>query len=191
MVTIERLTGKTWWSTTESFWQIRAVCCQNNFGMKQLYYSTMPSPIGTLTLLASANGLVAIYMESHVVSKHANWFEDDHALEETRLQLESYFAGQRREFDLPLDLIGTPFQLRVWHALREIPFGETMTYGEQARKIGNSAASRAVGMANGKNPVSIIVPCHRVIGKNGALTGFGGGLERKRFLLDLEQSVLG
>ena len=101
-------------------------------------------------------------------------------------QLDEYFAGERTEFDVPLDPVGTEFQLRAWAALRRIPYGETRSYGEQARTIGAPAAVRAVGAANGRNPISIIVPCHRVVGSNGSLTGFGGGLDAKRYLLDLE-----
>ncbi|HYM67200.1 MAG TPA: methylated-DNA--[protein]-cysteine S-methyltransferase, partial [Patescibacteria group bacterium] len=101
-------------------------------------------------------------------------------------QLGEYFAGRRTDFDVPLEMEGTPFQLRVWEALREIGYGETISYGELARRIGNPSASRAVGMANGCNPIAVIVPCHRVIGANGTLTGYGGGVERKRLLLDLE-----
>jgi O-6-methylguanine DNA methyltransferase len=106
-------------------------------------------------------------------------------------QLGAYFRGERRSFDLPLSMAGTPFQQRVWQALRDIPFGETVSYGEVARRIGAPDAFRAVGAANGQNPVPIIVPCHRVIGASGALTGFGGGIERKRWLLDHERAVSG
>ena len=102
------------------------------------------------------------------------------------MQLEEYFAGRRTRFDLPLDLQGTPFQRRVWSALLAIPYGETLTYGELARRIGRPAAARAVGHANGSNPISVIVPCHRLIGANGTLVDYGGGIERKRFLLSLE-----
>jgi methylated-DNA-[protein]-cysteine S-methyltransferase len=107
--------------------------------------------------------------------------------ERAEAQLAEYFAGRRRVFDLPLALRGTPFQRAVWTALLDIPYGETASYGELAQLLGKPAASRAVGLANGKNPVSIIVPCHRVIGSTGSLTGYGGGLERKRYLLDFER----
>jgi methylated-DNA-[protein]-cysteine S-methyltransferase len=106
-------------------------------------------------------------------------------------QLTEYFAGQRTEFDLPLEMAGTDFQRRVWAALREIPYGETVSYGELARGLGQASASRAVGLANGKNPFAVVVPCHRVVGSDGSLTGYGGGLDRKRFLLALEQRVSG
>lgn len=116
------------------------------------------------------------------------WEVDDNAFPDAVEQLAEYFAGERTEFDLPLEMEGTAFQRTVWSALREIPYGETCSYGEIARNIGSPAAFRAVGLANGHNPISIIVPCHRVIGANGSLTGYGGGLERKRLLLDLEKS---
>jgi methylated-DNA-[protein]-cysteine S-methyltransferase len=110
-------------------------------------------------------------------------------LDEARRQLEAYFAGELREFDLPLAPEGSEFQLRVWEQLRAIPYGETISYGELARRVGDPAAARAVGLANGRNPLPVIVPCHRVIGADGSLTGFGGGLERKRRLLELEAGV--
>lgn len=156
-------------------------------------FTEIPSPIGRLTLAASPRGLMAIYMEEH--SKPAGdrrlWSEahSHPILTETRKQLASYFAGTLREFELPLDLIGTPFQKAAWKALMEIPYGETRSYAEQATLCGKPKAVRAIGTANGRNPISIIVPCHRVIGKDGSLTGYGGGLERKRFLLDLERKT--
>lgn len=153
--------------------------------MRVLFQSTMPSPIGTLTLLASAKGLTGVYLDP--IALQPGWISDDAPFREIRMQLDSYFAGELRAFDVALDLQGTPFQLRVWQALLDIPHGETISYGEQARRIGNPQAMRAVGLANGRNSISIVVPCHRVIGKNGSLTGYGGGLDRKRFLLDLEK----
>lgn len=110
-------------------------------------------------------------------------------LHQTRTQLAEYFAGTRQTFDVPLDPVGTPFQQRVWLALREIPYGVTISYGTLANRIGNPRAVRAVGLANGRNPISIIVPCHRVIGASGQLTGYGGGLDRKRYLLELERAI--
>ena len=154
-----------------------------------VYHSTISSPIGMLNLLASAKGLTGVYLESHPIALQPGWISDDAPFREIRMQLDSYFAGALRDFDVALDLHGTPFQRRVWQALLEIPYGETISYGEQARRIGNPQAMRAVGLANGRNPISIIVPCHRVIGKNGTLTGYGGGLDRKRFLLDLEKTA--
>jgi methylated-DNA-[protein]-cysteine S-methyltransferase len=114
------------------------------------------------------------------------WVRDDAPFAAAHAQLDEYFAGDRTEFDLPLHPSGTPFQLKVWDALRTIPYGEVRSYGEIAEQIGKPGAARAVGLANGRNPISIIVPCHRVIGASGALTGYGGGLERKQALLDLE-----
>ncbi|MDE3128677.1 MAG: methylated-DNA--[protein]-cysteine S-methyltransferase [Gemmatimonadota bacterium] len=160
-------------------------------------YLTMPSPLGTLTLGASDDGLAAVYFERH---KHGpsdgerRAWQLDHGganpasrtLATAREQLAAYFAGQRREFDLPLAPGGTPFQQRVWAELRKIPYGGTASYGELARRLGAPTASRAVGTANGRNPLSIVVPCHRVIGANGSLVGYGGGLERKRWLLNFE-----
>jgi len=151
-------------------------------------YKTMASPVGTLILLASECGLHAVnWAEEDVV--RAEGFKPAPAyplLVETQKQLEEYFAGQRRVFDLPLAPRGTPFQLQIWKLLLEIPFGQTATYGELAALAGDINASRAVGMANNKNPIAIIVPCHRVIGRSGALVGFGGGLLNKSILLDLE-----
>jgi methylated-DNA-[protein]-cysteine S-methyltransferase len=117
------------------------------------------------------------------------WRRDDSAFTEACGQLDEYFAGERTEFDLPLNPAGTPFQRRVWDALKTIPYGEIRSYGEIAEQIGRPGAARAVGLANGRNPISIVVPCHRVIGASGALTGYGGGLERKQYLLDLETRV--
>lgn len=151
-----------------------------------IYFHEFPSPVGLLTLVATEAGLSGLYPDGHAPILDAAWMRDETPFREVCRQLDAYFAGNLREFQIPLDLQGTPFQLKVWNALLTIPFGETINYGEQARRIGQPAASRAVGMANGRNPISIIVPCHRVIGKNGTLTGYGGGLDMKRFLLDLE-----
>ncbi len=158
--------------------------------MSETFFTRIQSPVGELTLVASAKGLRGIYMEDHrkAPPTPAIWKNDPSRFAEAVEQLAEYFSGKRGSFDLPLDLQGTPFQLRAWHALLEIPFGETRTYAEQAALIDNPKAVRAIGLANGRNPVSIIVPCHRVIGKNGTLTGYGGGLERKRFLLELEKN---
>lgn len=154
------------------------------------YYTTLPSPIGQLTLLGSRDGLTGIYMENH---RHADLDLDrlQHAPDEFReasSQLKAYFAGMLKEFDLPLAAQGTAFQQRIWAALRDIPYGSTESYGELAARIGKPSASRAVGMANGRNPLSIVVPCHRVIGADGSLTGYGGGIQRKRWLLAHEQA---
>ncbi len=152
---------------------------------------TMASPVGLLTLVASADGLVAILWQDDDpdrVRLGALVDEADHPiLREAERQLGEYFAGTRTAFTVPLAFSGTDFQKVVWAALLTIPFGETRSYGEIARQIGRPGASRAVGAANGRNPISIIAPCHRVIGKNGTLTGFAGGLEAKAWLLGLER----
>ena len=153
-------------------------------------YSVMQSPIGPLTIVATNGALVAVLMDGHHRSPvpESAWGERvDDALPDATRQLEEYFAGQRQAFNLPLAPSGTEFQRRVWAALAEIPYGETRSYGQIATAIGRPGASRAVGMANGRNPVSIVVPCHRVVGASGSLTGYAGGPERKQFLLDLER----
>lgn len=153
-------------------------------------FTTMPSPISDLTLIGDGESLSALYIGAkhrHAPEVGADWIRDDSAFVEVRRQLEEYFEGTRREFDLPLAPRGTAFQMRVWNALREIPYGETTSYGVIAAGLGHPNGSRAVGAANGRNPISIIVPCHRVIGAGGSLVGYGGGLECKRTLLDLEQ----
>jgi methylated-DNA-[protein]-cysteine S-methyltransferase len=156
-----------------------------------LAYKTIESPVGELKLVASDKGLVAILWEndsprrvrlSELVAK-----ERHPVLVETERQLDEYFAGKRKAFSVALDMRGTRFQQDVWAALLAIPFGETSSYGQLAKQLGNPLASRAVGAANGKNPISIIVPCHRVIGSSGKLTGFAGGLDTKAHLLNLEK----
>jgi methylated-DNA-[protein]-cysteine S-methyltransferase len=152
---------------------------------------TIPSPVGRLTLVASDAGLAAVLWENDspkrvplaVTGKDAK----HPVLREAERQLKEYFAGKRTSFDLPLDFHGTDFQKRVWKALLKIPFGETRSYAQIARALGKPTAMRAVGAANGRNPISIIAPCHRVIGKDGQLTGFAGGLKAKAHLLALEQ----
>jgi methylated-DNA-[protein]-cysteine S-methyltransferase len=157
-------------------------------------FTEMESPIGLLRLLGTENGLTGLFMQNHLYAPEPaaqlGWPRDDALFAEARAQLTDYFAARRTTFDLLIDrevLGGTPFQRRVWTELEKIPYGTTISYGELAKRIGNPAAVRAVGLANGHNPISIIVPCHRVIGANGTLTGYGGGLERKRWLLDHEQ----
>lgn len=139
---------------------------------------TMPSPLGPLTLTSRENRLVSILFGEAAGSE-----SDDPVLREARRQLEEYFAGSRREFDLPLGASGTPFQEEVWSVLGTIPFGQTSSYSDVARLIGRPRAVRAVGAANGRNPLAIVVPCHRVIGSDGQLTGYAGGLDIKRWLL--------
>ena len=145
---------------------------------------------GPLTLAGDDEALTNLRMvdQAHPPADGDQWEPDDHAFPEAVEQLEAYFAGTLTEFDLPLRLEGTAFQQQVWAALLEIPYGETWSYGELATHIGNPNASRAVGLANGRNPIGIIVPCHRVIGASGSLTGYGGGLDRKQKLLDLERA---
>jgi methylated-DNA-[protein]-cysteine S-methyltransferase len=152
--------------------------------------TTMESPVGTLTLTAADGRLTGLHMDGqrHVPESSLDWERDDAGLADVVEQLEAYFAGSRSTFDVALDLQGTEFQRSVWAGLLEIPYGETISYGELARRVGRPGASRAVGLANGRNPVAIIVPCHRVIGANGTLTGYGGGLDRKVWLLDHERS---
>lgn len=152
------------------------------------YYDTIQSPIGELTLVSDGTALTGLYMknEKHA-ARRAMAVRDKKMLKHPREQLQAYLAGELREFELPLAAAGTPFQQRVWRALCDIPYGETISYGELARRIGQPKAARAVGLANGQNPISIVVPCHRVIGANGALSGYGGGLERKRWLLAHER----
>ncbi len=158
------------------------------------FYKLMPSPVGELTLVASDHGLAAV-LWPHERAGHGRFsatVADNRypLLVETERQLNEYFKGQRQCFTLPLDFIGTTFQKKVWAALVTIPFGETRSYSQIAQQIGHAQAVRAVGAANGKNPISIIAPCHRVIGANGKLTGFAGGLENKAFLLDIEAQGL-
>lgn len=152
---------------------------------------TISSPVGTLTLVASGKGLVAILWENDSPDRvKLGAVAEDAAhpvLEAAEAQLREYFAGTRTRFDLPLDFRGTDFQKSVWAELLAIPFGETRSYGEIAAKLGRPTASRAVGAANGRNPISIVAPCHRVIGSTGKLTGFAGGLEAKEYLLTLER----
>jgi len=148
------------------------------------------SPIGRLLLAADAAGLVQVHFQAgpQPLQPAATWRHDALPLAQAAGQLAEYFAGTRRNFELPLAPRGTPFQLAVWRALQRIPYGETISYGELARRLGAPNAARAVGLANGANPLAIIVPCHRVIGADGSLTGFGGGLPIKRALLALERA---
>lgn len=156
-------------------------------------HSVIDSPIGPLTLVVSDGALVAVLMDGHKsppVPESAWGDRVDDALPDATRQLSEYFAGQRTSFEFPLAPSGTDFQKEVWAALAAIPYGETRSYGQLAIAVGRPAASRAVGLANGRNPLSIVVPCHRVVGSDGKLTGYSGGPERKQFLLDLERSHL-
>lgn len=154
-------------------------------------HSVMPSPVGDLTLVGDEAGLNGVYFPRHLRGPEMDVLgpRDDEHLADARTQLSEYFAGERTEFDLTLAPKGQEFQQRVWAELVKIPFGQTTTYGAIANALGDPGAAQAVGSANGRNPISIIVPCHRVIGAGGALTGYAGGLDRKRFLLELETPV--
>jgi len=154
-------------------------------------YRTIDSPIGPLTLAGDGGVLTNLRMVDQTYEPdRADWVLDDSAFPDAVDQLAAYFAGELKEFDLELEMSGTEFQRKVWGALRTIPYGETRSYGEIAEQIGSPNASRAVGLANGHNPIAVIVPCHRVIGANGGLTGFGGGIERKSALLELEKNAV-
>ncbi len=158
-----------------------------------MYWHEIESPVGPLLLAGDGKSLELIYFQAgpHARRAGSDWIADARPFRAVAAQLEEYFAGRRRKFDLPLEPRGTRFQRTVWQALLRIPYGETASYGELARQIGNPRASRAVGLANGANPLPIVVPCHRVIGADGSLTGFGGGLEIKRKLLALERANTG
>jgi methylated-DNA-[protein]-cysteine S-methyltransferase len=164
------------------------VCVSSFVVVEPLLYATIDSPIGELLLLGDGRALRGLYMQEGRtrLEVRSEWRRDDEPFGDVRAQLDEYFEGRRAAFDVALEPAGTPFQCRVWRALQEIPYGETVTYGELARRIGRPPASRAVGAANGQNPISVVVPCHRVVGADGTLTGYGGGIERKRFLLELE-----
>jgi methylated-DNA-[protein]-cysteine S-methyltransferase len=155
-------------------------------------YTYMASPVGALLLVRDVAGLRQIVFAKNCepAEPQSDWQEDSAAFREATTQLTAYFAAQLRVFDLPLAPKGTPFQQLVWEELLKIPYGETISYGELAHRIGNPKASRAVGLANGSNPIPIIIPCHRVIGSNGKLTGYGGGLPIKEKLLALEHKQL-
>ena len=154
----------------------------------ELLWSRMPSPIGELLLVGRKGVLSGLYVADHerCPSVTAAAVEDHDAFVDARAQLDEYFTGSRRTFELHVELHGSPFQRRVWQALLDVPYGQTASYGEIARRLGVPTAARAVGAANGRNPVSIVVPCHRVIGASGTLTGYGWGTDRKAWLLDHE-----
>ena len=154
-----------------------------------LTYRQIDSPVGPLLLAGNADGLAVLWFvrKERPVTVDPSWTADRGALDPVRKELDEYFEGRLRLFRTPLQFRGTPFQQQVWTALCEIPYGETISYAELARRIRNPNAVRAVGLANGQNPIAIIVPCHRVIGSNGSLTGYGGGLPTKKALLELER----
>jgi len=162
--------------------------------MSTIWFSPYKSPVGQLLLAASERGLCALEFDFHgkrlaAACERESWLRSDRHLDPWRRELDAYFAGKLRVFAQPLDLRGTDFQLRCWNALLAIPYGETRSYADQARAIGSPRGFRAVGMANHDNPIAIIVPCHRVIGSNGSLTGYGGGLPAKEWLLALEKDT--
>lgn len=152
-------------------------------------HAVVDSPLGPLTLVERDGGVAGLYMTEHRHQPPLAGERDDSVLPELQEQLTAYFARELQEFDVPLSVRGTDFQRRVWDGLRQIPYGETWSYRDLAEHLGQPTAVRAVGLANGRNPVSIVVPCHRVVGANGSLTGYGGGLERKQLLLDLERGL--
>ena len=159
--------------------------------MEPLQFRTIDSPVGPLTLAGRGGRLAHLRMVDQTYEpSHDGWQRDDAAFGDAVAQLDAYFGGELLDFELGLDLVGTEFQRRVWAALLTIPYGTTRSYGQIALQIGSPNASRAVGLANGHNPIGIIVPCHRVVGANGSLTGYGGGLDRKRHLLDMERNRL-
>lgn len=157
------------------------------------YYTKIPSPIGEILIVSDGKKITRVSMDKQKYAAEigADWKEQAglEVLKDAAAQLKSYFAGSLKAFDLPLSFAGSEFQNKVWRELKKIPFGETISYGELAQRVGSPKASRAVGLANGKNPIAVIVPCHRVIGANGSLTGYGGGLTRKKQLLELEQGL--
>jgi len=159
--------------------------------MTSKQHTVVDSPYGPLTLVATDGVLSGLYMvqQRHRPDEETFGEPDPGSFGETSRQLDAYFAGELKEFDLPMRPAGTPFQRSVWERLRKIPYGETRTYGELAEELGNANASRAVGLANGKNPIGIIIPCHRVIGSTGSLVGYGGGLDRKQRLLAFESAA--
>jgi methylated-DNA-[protein]-cysteine S-methyltransferase len=158
-------------------------------------YGFYSSPVGTLVLTSDGQALTGLHLPHHdggpAPLSGPGWRRDDSAFRAAREQLDAYFAGELRAFRVPMNMAGTPFQRLAWQGLLTIPYGATISYAEQARRIGRPGASRAVGAANGRNPIAIIVPCHRVIGADGSLTGYGGGLDMKEWLLEHEASVLG
>src|ERR1700733_428166 len=169
-------------------------CALEIFSMETLFFDRTASPAGPLFLAASVKGLVRLEFEAHRINLNPKKFElqeSKQALAPYLGELNEYFDGKRREFSIPLDLRGTPFQLACWQALIDIPYGETCSYADIARAIRHPNAFRAVGMANNRNPIAIIVPCHRVIASGGSLCGYGGGLDIKRKLLDLEEANAG
>ena len=164
----------------------------NDMNPDRLFYSELTSPVGPLLLVGDEAALAGLYMQDqrHQPPLPDGCRKNDKAFRDAREQLRAYFAGKLQQFELVLRASGSAFQARVWRELRKIPFGRTESYGALASRLGNPNASRAVGLANGRNPIGIIVPCHRVVGANGSLTGYGGGIDRKQWLLEHEQRCL-
>lgn len=162
-------------------------------GEHMQYYSELSTPVGPVTIISNGTAITRVTMRpaAAVVARDGQWLEDDARIAAAREQLTAYFSGELRQFSLPLAAEGSPFQKEVWAALEQIPFGETRSYGELAAALGHPGSARAVGAANRTNPIGIVVPCHRVIGADGSLTGYAGGIERKRFLLDHEATISG
>jgi methylated-DNA-[protein]-cysteine S-methyltransferase len=161
--------------------------------MTTTFFTNIESPLGPLFVQGDGQFVTGLFMreQSGWLGPEASWQNSDAALVAAAEQLAEYFAGERQAFDVPLRLVGTAFQQRVWRELVKIPFGTTIAYAELARRVGRPTASRAVGHANGRNPISIIIPCHRVVGADGTLTGYAGGLEKKQWLLDFERQTKG
>jgi len=170
------------------------MCSREEIKKNKIFYTTFENPVCEITITGNKSGISSIQLNRNKGGKNynipADWKRDNKYFANAVKQIKEYFAGERFLFDIKLNLQGTDFQKRVWHQLLKIPFGETRSYKDIASAIGLPKASRAVGAANGKNPISIIVPCHRVIGSNGKLTGYAGGLKTKRYLLELEASIL-
>jgi methylated-DNA-[protein]-cysteine S-methyltransferase len=166
----------------------------NESAALRCFYSILSTPVGELLLTSDGSALTGLHLPQHKggpgLRPEPGWRQDDASLRVSRDQLKAYFAGELRTFDLPLQMKGTAFQRLVWHGLLKIPFGATWSYADLARYIGRPGASRAVGAANGRNPIAIVVPCHRVIGADGTLTGYGGGLDLKAWLLEHEAAML-
>ena len=164
-------------------------CVLNSNTVNVAYYSVYESPVGSLLLAGDSDALSLISFPEGKAARQPepDWMRRNDAFKQVKNQLSAYFAGELKQFELPLAPVGTDFQLAVWRALETIPYGQTCSYGEIAAMIGNPDASRAVGAANGQNPLPIVIPCHRVIGSDGSMTGFGGGVACKKFLLALEQ----
>jgi methylated-DNA-[protein]-cysteine S-methyltransferase len=172
--------------------RIRHMTSDSQTSDRSIRYTTLDSPLGDLLLVGHRQALSGIAFLSHapaasMLSSH--WLRDDDAFAAVARQLRAYFAGELRSFELPLAPRGTPFQQRVWTALADIPYGSTRTYGQLAQQLGQPLAARAVGLANARNPIPIVIPCHRLVGADGALVGYGGGLANKRWLLALEGSA--